>query len=685
MQTKISNCYQQLDTFTYKFITVTMLQQNNSQIKTGSTSAASSSNIFSYPTLWVPSIVEAEPLINHFHLKEYSEALTSEISTGMHYIYISPVTPEHVVKSIIYQLKDTDVCEIYSSQYQLLNFLNHESIVIKEAFKQIIGNTISAKNWLESKNDEPLKVREAYKIAEVAIKLLSEDEKQVELDTLFERCGGKKEVSDWNWNKKMDSLEHKFKKELERRNTEAKGFADELDVIIEELLNEPIVKKQEKLRKKAHKLGYSDAAINRILNQEKANQDKELTILSASEFEALNLTGVKHLIADYVKYGLNLIGGDSGAGKTRNAYDIAKCVIFGEEFLGEKPNETGSVLFVNSPCEMILDEISEYFFDIGILGSDKYSIVTDFNMHKLETLKSKIKEGAFPNLKLIVADSLIGILKSTDPNLDENSDKAGLVVTQLKELSIEVNVPIILLHHTNKDKDAKGVSKFRGHGSIVGNSNNAWLITSNPNLNYKVLTNVKSRSSDNSIKKVFMDDSGKWHLAEVNSEESINKGLLTQVIEFMETNDAAKKYTLPELLNAIGCNENSLKSVLKRGVDRNQLCKGFDKSKKDNRCKLYWLAKNNITPPSPTYTVVTETYLAEPVDIYGFEERLQIGCTYDSNDSNRLHSISESNYQVIETLDAQAFEVNLEIGCTTLTHIGGEGISINSTVATSEQ
>ncbi|MBW4604018.1 MAG: AAA family ATPase [Calothrix sp. FI2-JRJ7] len=635
-----------------------MTIQNQSQPKQNYSSAAKKPML---PILWVPSIIEAGDLFGRFELIQHSQASSiTDIPTGVHYIYISPSTSEADVKNIIWHLNENKcICSVYCSETNLHDFLKHDSTILEEVVKTITSFDIPSEVWIEQRNNVRISEREARQIAKIAY-LLPEDKKSAELATLRERC----RCSSFDWNRYMESLESRFIKEVEKRtgvNPEEEWINNQIELLIQETDKTKAVL----IKRELYKKGIGRADIKDLLDNRNAKEDKKLTIYSASEFEALNLTGVKYLIPGIVQYkGVTLFGGNTGIGKTRLAYDMAACVIYNEPFLDEKPNETGNVLFINSPSEMILDEVKEYFFDRGILGSGKYSVITDFTMHKLEALKTAINDGTLSNLKLIVADSLIGILKATDANLDENSDKAGIMITQLKQFSEEVGIPIVLLHHTSKDKEARGVNRFRGHSSIVGNSNCAWLLSGSPNSSHKHLTNEKSRSISTN-KKVYVDNSGKWHLSEVNAEDSINKNTFDRVVEFMQTTDATKKYTQSEILKSIGCNQNTLKSALKYGVDRNYLNKEF--CKKDNRCRFYWLVENNITPPSPNDSVVASTYPTESVDTQAFENTLTIGC---NKVEDRVTLNEQPNNQIFEGIATQAFKLNTEIGCSNDTPIG---------------
>ncbi len=451
----------------------------------------SARNTVAQPILWVADTLEVASFPG-FNLRQHSELKQVSVdSNDNHYILCDEDTPELFIKSVVWKY-GVDRCFVHNVNYPLENLLSSGIQAKAKLGIQIIEFALPALDWIKHQNVKPLEIIEGKELSKLAFALMQdEEERSTEVAMLGRRC----KCNDFTWNKYMENLEHRFKEELEKRNrTQSDDIY--LESKIKEMIQETNIYKKEKIRDELNKKRHGNKKIDNLINYELSKQDNELIILSASEFRSTTNLGVDYLIPSIgiPAVGTSLVGGSSGIGKTRWAYDYAGCVMNDEEFLEEKPNNTSHVLFVNSPSEMLGCEIAEYFFDRGILGNENYSIIPNFNMHKIEQLKEKIKKD-FPNLKLIIFDSLIGILKSTNPNLDENSAEAGLVVAQIKQFSEELKLASILLHHTCKDREAKGVNKFRGHGSIVGNANAALLLSGKENSNIRELTNVKCRGS----------------------------------------------------------------------------------------------------------------------------------------------------------------------------------------------
>ena len=75
---------------------------------------------------------------------------------------------------------------------------------------------------------------------------------------------------------------------------------------------------------------------------------------------------------------------------------------------------------------------------------------------------------------LVIIDSFSSIHR--DPSFDENSSQAKATLYQLEGLLSRYGCPAIMIHHTGKGKDKKGVNKLRGSTAIPAAASMIWLL-----------------------------------------------------------------------------------------------------------------------------------------------------------------------------------------------------------------
>lgn len=170
--------------------------------------------------------------------------------------------------------------------------------------------------------------------------------------------------------------------------------------------------------------------------------------------------------------GVTIIAGNSGAGKTTLAVDLAGAVLMGDEFLGEVTSRQGSVLFVN--CDEPHQWGQDKLINRGIAGNvpdEKAKVIQDWDVSQWIRLESTVED---MRPTLIIVDSFNGI--HNDPNFDENSAQASQTAKKLERLSAKYCVPIVLIHHLGKSKDNKGVNKLRGSTAIAASVSSVLIL-----------------------------------------------------------------------------------------------------------------------------------------------------------------------------------------------------------------
>ncbi|MBO3463571.1 AAA family ATPase [Aetokthonos hydrillicola Thurmond2011] len=350
-----------------------------------------------------------------------------------------------------------------------------------------------------------------------------------------------------------------------------------------------------RVRKRAEictKFSISKGEVEGLLTSMSGATTQKARRYTAAEFRALEPEGVNWVIPGLLPGGsATVFAGPAGVGKTTLAYDAAACVLFGEEFLGEKPNKTGKVLFVASDEPQCF--VEDKFINRGIYGSDNYSIMLDWDMSQMNELEETLKT---EKPLLTVIDSFSSIHK--DPNFDENSAACRHSVEMLQAMAIRHNTALLIIHHTTKSKDQSGVGKIRGSSAIGAAGSFVWLLEGEKNSDLRIFTTPKSRSSMGVNLRLALDaHNGRWEVTGGNEEDATHKTIGDRIIEFM-MNVPGVKFAAEEISNAIGYGKQSVYKALDRLVQRGVAVKR--PSKADARCKVFGLA---VPPPAPNQEV----------------------------------------------------------------------------------
>jgi predicted P-loop ATPase len=164
------------------------------------------------PTLWVADAFKGRHLAQLFQLAEYRQAV-GEIGAGEHYILLEKETSEALIKGIAWRiLAAGGNCRIHAINNLLENLVS-DAATARELTIQIIEFAQPYEDWRTQQDEQPLTTRVASEVARVAIALLSEPERSIELGAIGERC----KQSSYSWSKIVSNLEQEFKKELSRR------------------------------------------------------------------------------------------------------------------------------------------------------------------------------------------------------------------------------------------------------------------------------------------------------------------------------------------------------------------------------------------------------------------------------------------------------------------------------------
>jgi AAA domain len=160
------------------------------------------------------------------------------------------------------------------------------------------------------------------------------------------------------------------------------------------------------------------------------------------------------------------------------ATDIAYAVLSGEKVIGESPGVTGRVLLVSSDesGNSTRRRLRARGFDL-LAESKNLRVMTHLDIADLSFLEKELEDF---RPQLVIIDSLTSITR--DSGVSEKDAEFAKPIYKLKEMLSRYGAAGILIHHENKDKDAKGINKVSGSARIVAATWGIWqLVSTDPN------------------------------------------------------------------------------------------------------------------------------------------------------------------------------------------------------------
>jgi len=570
------------------------------------------------PKLWISDTIAGRQLAPFFNGLYSPLTPPSGTPTGHHILSLDPDTPETIWKTIAYNLLNAG-CSVsvshlghFTSQ-PLEWYLADTSL--EDVMLQMLEVEVTWEEWVEGLNDEPLTLKQALELAKLAILKILDDEKlNIELDSLRRRA----QVSEYSWEKKyLEPLRAKLEKTLalsapERAlNTPAERMKLNISAWLRE--TDPFKQEAEKARIQST-FRLKDKVFERlcrVLQEAEKRSARQATLLSLKEGFNLESHALKWLVPGFFPATSSvLLSGLPGCGKSLLAIDLAHAIATGRKFMGEQCPQ-GKVILIGSdqPLNMTMSYLADRGFDednedlrvVGQSGDLPAWGIQDLPL--LETWLEEMKPS------LVIIDSIRTAI-CYPLGLEEKSEQVGHWLKEVERLVTRYGASLLWIHHDNKDKELKGVSKASGSTAIPGNVSVHWrveTVSADPTDCNRKFSMPKTRGFEGSTLNIrFQPDSGEWENLGVVGESiaaaSQRQCMQEQILSFLQSR------------RGIGFEGNELKavfgescySVLSRMVARGLITKR--RSTANKKGKVYLLPElleelshtSPDEPPPPT-------------------------------------------------------------------------------------
>ncbi len=419
---------------------------------------------------------------------------------------------------------------------------------------------------------------------------------------------------------------------------------ERLKLELQALLNESDPVKR--MRKRAEIASYyrlNKAEVEEALKVlRQRNATPQPTFFSLGDFLTQSEAALDYIVPSMLPVGETvLLVAVPKAGKTLLATDLAFAVATGEsDFLGERCKR-GRVLIVS--VDESASSTRSKLIKRGFRPEDSewVQVMTRFDISQMSALEERL-EVFRPSL--VIIDSLRRI--NHGQNVSENSAEFADTIYTLKETLTRYSAAGVLIHHTNKDREATGVNRVRGSSAISGATWGVWqldhILKPDPNNKKRLRIDPKdphrtfsviARDAEGQSLQVELDpENNRWISHGDGSEQSAESSqtMRQRLKNVLELNNHREGLTVPELRDLLGLDptDRSIHTILNRMVDKREL--SVHQSTTDRRRLIYSLPKSGGDSPPPTPCQSAVEYCAESPIQQDLQSTQQILNTYST-------------------------------------------------------
>ena len=362
----------------------------------------------------------------------------------------------------------------------------------------------------------------------------------------------------------------------------------------------------------------SKNAFDAIVNQkEKFAQPDLKTTFRGLEIFKYNSGNTQWLIPDLLPHAnMLLLAGDPKVGKSLLATDLTYAVLTGGEFFGAQI-EPGRVLYLgdDEPLETFKDRLRDRGVDLipEDIAYERFLVERLFEITQLKKLE-KILQDFQPTL--VVIDSLTKITETL--GVSENDAEFARYLYRLNSLLLRYDAASIVIHHTNKNKNAQGLEAVAGSKRITAAVWGVATIKGDVKTNQRTLDIIGRCPSPTMYLSInptdtWIDDGILKKLGEVGDENGQKKSQGDLVLELLKQNYPSGLEPI-EINQVVDIGEN-IYSVLRRLRNKNLISR--ERSQLTNKWIYTYIPPQsddekdkpdptNPPPPPPNLTLLLE-------------------------------------------------------------------------------
>jgi hypothetical protein len=233
------------------------------------------------------------------------------------------------------------------------------------------------------------------------------------------------------------------------------------------------------------------------------------------------------------KYGLVILAGKAGVGKSFVSLHLAHSVSSGEKFLGILPVlSSGKVLIIDGENYPGIYRQRVEALKLNPLDGIDVVILQNFHLDQARSLKwleEKLKENRY---SIVIFDAWTNLIQRTDEN---KSSDVGRVLSRLRKLSYENECCFLLIHHLRKNMPfaVEAKDELRGSSVLVNEADVVLLMQNFKDT--KFLKTIKMRYGDEQAFKVrFEKDGGRLAIVGKRVTEPEIEGEVVRAVSAIE-------------------------------------------------------------------------------------------------------------------------------------------------------
>lgn len=284
---------------------------------------------------------------------------------------------------------------------------------------------------------------------------------------------------------------------------------------------------------------------------------------------------IKWVIEDLLPAGLTILAGDPKSGKSLLALHFCIAIASGGTVMGKFKALKGDVLgfFMEDPKPRFITRMKK------MLGDAPPPLRADYS-RKCKQLPGTVGSVTawsreVENPSLVVIDTFDKVRPDPqrgDPGVYSRDYRD---VSALQELSMDLNIAILLIHHTNKGEFADEYRRISGSHGITGGSDSNWVLDTDKDIMEAQLTMVGREIDDRRYWLKFDKATGIWYY-----ESTVAEHLCTESeFEILEAMQDKVPMFQKEIAKATGRSPQAINKSIKNLIEKKLIIQSVKEGK----------------------------------------------------------------------------------------------------------